>query len=237
MPALRRRPGPEAARRRVLEHLLRQLFPGAASIAETEGCKSGVVDNRQWLAVGNSEHSPEPAVGQARLPAVRDVKTRELKCKFGSRNRRERGRATTNAGPWAPHSLYVRAEKRRNQAVLETRGFVRVNWRIGDGISTGAKVLAGADHLYDAHDAGCFRHKPTHQLPASPALKRRGASDGDGTIGILGGDGWREEIGDWTARSVDLEIEEARADARRSCRRGFPSGMRVSSKCASAAES
>ena len=37
----------------------------------------------------------------------------DLKCKFGSRNRLERGRATTNAGPRAPHSLYVRAEKRR----------------------------------------------------------------------------------------------------------------------------
>ena len=55
-------------------------------------------------------------------------------------------------------------------------------------------------------------------------LDRLSASYGDGTIGILGSDRRREEIGDRTARALDLEVEEARPDARPSRRRGLPIG-------------
>ena len=57
-----------------------------------------------------------------------------------------------------------------------------------------------------------------------PPLDRLGASYGDGSVGILGGGGRREEIGDGTASAVNLEVEKARAGARLSRQRGLPTG-------------
>ena len=69
---------------------------------------------------------------------------RVLKSEFGSRNRRERVAPRQMRGLRAPHSLYVRAEKRRNQAVLEMRGFLNsASLRPFDSMGIDRGILPG----------------------------------------------------------------------------------------------
>src|ERR1700674_2175782 len=64
---------------KVLEYLDRELLAWAAPIAEAERRKSGIVTDRQWLAVGDAKDGAEPAIGQACLPPVGDIECRNVK--------------------------------------------------------------------------------------------------------------------------------------------------------------
>jgi hypothetical protein len=67
----------------VLKHLDRELFSRAPSIAEAERGVPGIIGDRQGLAVDLSEDGAEPAIGDARLPAVGDVEFRDVERTLG----------------------------------------------------------------------------------------------------------------------------------------------------------
>ena len=64
-------------------------------------------------------------------------------------------------------------------------------------------------HAGKAKGAGAQSTLRACAVPTIPLSNRPRASDRDGTIGILSGEGRREQIGDGMADAVDLEMEEA----------------------------